>query len=582
MKHITLLVACLLTVCTFASSTTHHLAVLFETASHELTPEAHRALNEFLADFSPGENLSLVISGHTDSRGSVDYNEALAERRTQVVKSYLLSLGYHPKSVVSYSFGEAEPQFSNTTEDGMAANRRVDLQLTRHFFESEAELLDQLREQNQVTVQIDPTEDHLIKSDRGSVIAIPAMSFVNASGDLVDQEIEFTIVEALDPFDFVASKLSTVSDDQLIETGGMMKLSASLNGEELELTEGASLTVALPTDQLQPGMQLFVSNDGGNWQATGQQPLGVEELVFPPFPQPYTNGYKEPKRNFDLPDQPRKPVSPIYPREPKYPNLQAYDVEFKWYEVFGRGKKIMRAEEARQAKIDLYDKAVERCEKRKLRYQEDMRTLPARVAQYAKDSVAYFTALDSAERHFQEVIIPEEKARWKKLMAQFNGQYEEELEAWRSTCDSIRTNRALELEAAGQLGMNPLNQYVYSVGHMGWINCDRFLGTPEEEKEDVLVKVDLEGQGRVVLAFTEIQSMMNMTQADKGYVARRIPKDANAVIFSYYLDDEGDIMLGHTPLNGKATQKVKFKEVNLAELREFLNELRQTDYQASL
>jgi len=76
---------------------------------------------------TPGS--TLVIEGHTDSTGPSDYNQNLSERRAEAVKSFFVSKGIHSASMTTAGYGESMPRVSNTTPEGRAVNRRVDIRI---------------------------------------------------------------------------------------------------------------------------------------------------------------------------------------------------------------------------------------------------------------------------------------------------------------------------------------------------------------------------------------------------------------------------------------------------------------------
>jgi peptidoglycan-associated lipoprotein len=70
-------------------------------------------------------NVRLVIEGHTDERGSEEYNLALGDRRANAVKQNILSQGIAESRLSSVSYGEERPVCSAATEDCYAQNRRA-------------------------------------------------------------------------------------------------------------------------------------------------------------------------------------------------------------------------------------------------------------------------------------------------------------------------------------------------------------------------------------------------------------------------------------------------------------------------
>lgn len=94
----------------------------FATASATLTAAGRSKLETF---FRQSEAFSYSIAGHTDSRGSDAYNQALSEARAKAVADVARSVGAVVDSEVG--FGETRPVASNATAAGMAKNRRVEV-----------------------------------------------------------------------------------------------------------------------------------------------------------------------------------------------------------------------------------------------------------------------------------------------------------------------------------------------------------------------------------------------------------------------------------------------------------------------
>ena len=77
-----------------------------------------------------GINLEVIIAvGHTDSRGGDAYNQKLSVRRSEAVKAYLVSKGMEKNRVYTEGKGEKQPVADNKTKEGMAKNRRVEIEV---------------------------------------------------------------------------------------------------------------------------------------------------------------------------------------------------------------------------------------------------------------------------------------------------------------------------------------------------------------------------------------------------------------------------------------------------------------------
>ncbi|MCC5854295.1 MAG: peptidoglycan-associated lipoprotein Pal [Idiomarina sp.] len=70
-------------------------------------------------------NVSVIIEGHTDERGTPEYNIALGERRAKAVVDYLLNLGVSSSQMTTVSYGEEKPLVRQSNERAWSQNRRA-------------------------------------------------------------------------------------------------------------------------------------------------------------------------------------------------------------------------------------------------------------------------------------------------------------------------------------------------------------------------------------------------------------------------------------------------------------------------
>jgi peptidoglycan-associated lipoprotein len=98
----------------------------FEYDSSDLKPEAMRALDVHAKDLQSAGN-RVVLEGHTDERGTREYNMALGERRANAVKEYLVLQGVNPSQLEVISYGEERPAQLGSDEQSWSLNRRVEM-----------------------------------------------------------------------------------------------------------------------------------------------------------------------------------------------------------------------------------------------------------------------------------------------------------------------------------------------------------------------------------------------------------------------------------------------------------------------
>jgi outer membrane protein OmpA-like peptidoglycan-associated protein len=101
--------------------------VLFDTGQATLKPGANLALTRLATYLSNNPQTKIIIEGHTDSRGSDQYNEALSERRAHAVATELESRGISADQIQTLGRGKAYPVASNDTPEGRQQNRRVEV-----------------------------------------------------------------------------------------------------------------------------------------------------------------------------------------------------------------------------------------------------------------------------------------------------------------------------------------------------------------------------------------------------------------------------------------------------------------------
>ncbi len=107
-----------------------NLRIHFETDKARIT-DFSKPLVERFADFLVTNKGSLVhIVGHTDWRGSDNYNTILSKKRAKSVRDALIDLGVSSSRLSTEGKGESEPMATNKTKEGMALNRRIEVKLT--------------------------------------------------------------------------------------------------------------------------------------------------------------------------------------------------------------------------------------------------------------------------------------------------------------------------------------------------------------------------------------------------------------------------------------------------------------------
>jgi OOP family OmpA-OmpF porin len=100
--------------------------VHFATNKAVIRPESYSLLDTVARALLDFPTIRVEVQGHTDDRGADRRNLKLSHQRAEAVRSYLISRGIEPFRLTAMGYGEKQPIDTNSSEQGRAANRRVE------------------------------------------------------------------------------------------------------------------------------------------------------------------------------------------------------------------------------------------------------------------------------------------------------------------------------------------------------------------------------------------------------------------------------------------------------------------------
>ncbi|QWX85139.1 OmpA family protein [Cellulophaga sp. HaHaR_3_176] len=101
--------------------------VYFDTNKSVVKGTSATTLDKLTGILNEYPDTNILIEGHTDSAGADEYNMTLSKQRAQSVSQYLSDNGIMPYRLTTKWYGEAQPKADNTTNEGKAKNRRVEV-----------------------------------------------------------------------------------------------------------------------------------------------------------------------------------------------------------------------------------------------------------------------------------------------------------------------------------------------------------------------------------------------------------------------------------------------------------------------
>jgi outer membrane protein OmpA-like peptidoglycan-associated protein len=112
-------------VCTLSGDT------IFEMNTPKLTQASQHILNQVTQVLKTGKERKLIVEGHTDSRGSSRLNRKLSQDRADTLRAYMILCGYPGDLILATGIGADRPVADNTSVEGRARNRRVEIIVAR-------------------------------------------------------------------------------------------------------------------------------------------------------------------------------------------------------------------------------------------------------------------------------------------------------------------------------------------------------------------------------------------------------------------------------------------------------------------
>lgn len=99
----------------------------FDFDSDRLRQESYNVVSAHAAELRSNPSRGIILEGHTDDRGSREYNIGLGERRAKTVSNLMASEGVNPNQIRIVSYGKERPAVGGSDEGARAQNRRVEI-----------------------------------------------------------------------------------------------------------------------------------------------------------------------------------------------------------------------------------------------------------------------------------------------------------------------------------------------------------------------------------------------------------------------------------------------------------------------
>ena len=146
--------------------------------------------------------------------------------------------------------------------------------------------------------QLDASKGGIIEGKNGMVISIPSNSLVDKNGNAATGPIDVKLIEALDLDKMVMYNLTTMSGKRNLKSGGMFSIKAFQGKKEVKLKDGKEMMISVPTDEIDPEMQLFAGKiENGKMDWIDPKPMKkylipVDQKTLNFLPKKYEDAFK--------------------------------------------------------------------------------------------------------------------------------------------------------------------------------------------------------------------------------------------------------------------------------------------------
>ncbi len=424
------------------------------------------------------------------------------------------------------------------------------------------------------TYQINPTKDTLITCQKGTVVFLPANSLELPNGESPKNSVELKIKECYEVSEFIGDNLTTLTTKgELLESGGMVNISAWSEGDELKMKKGSEFALYFPKKSKENNMQLFYGNQGVNgvvdWKV-GSNPENSK------LENSKAESVKLRSSNLQSPDSKLS----FYVIENSNANCKPYisgrttkinQSEVKWElknenttvknyfsQNFSPTDKILSDFCSRRLEVELdicfgNDGKVNDLRFKKKSFKEFDSLVSSFF--YSLPAINIATMGNHSPNQFYWLKITTDWVSWESYSTEDAEKIEKKYASFKD-------------QAITKIDQSELNYYVLAASSFGWINCDRFYQSLEKKVDYVVNVKDKIGDMKIVIVFKEMNSIMQGYQQDGHTKFANIPISQPIKIIGISYENEKPMLaIAETITSEQGFELTDFKEFTLDELK---------------
>ncbi len=239
--------------------------VYFESASSVISKVEAQKIEESVLSLTDAHRYSIELSAHTDSDGNDNYNDNLSAQRALAVADFLVHKGFFNRKISFVAKGESQPIAANESDSGKAQNRRVTVKIQKKLDDTISVGGFTIAEK---VVTFSASEPQKLDYPSGTIIEVPENAFVDKNGNRVVGDVQLSYIEYRDPVDFILGNIpmdhQQDGEDFVFNSGGMFKIRATHQGEEVFLDKDKNINLDFPLTEDLPDLNFYVFDETTN------------------------------------------------------------------------------------------------------------------------------------------------------------------------------------------------------------------------------------------------------------------------------------------------------------------------------
>jgi len=249
----------------------HRKLIFFQTEKSALTDQSVKSLQSLFTNSPDGTQFQFEMMGLIDKEDNIAIINQLMSDRADHLLSFFTERGMNP-ALVNFEATPLNPLLlDNTARRDSVTSWLVNVNIIRPPLAEKplvvATPVAKVFPKKPKVVRANPRQKLKIEGRKGTRITAPKHTFVFADGTLAIEEVQIKVEEYYSIADYLMADLSTTCNGTMIESGGMIHISAACQGREVFIAEGKSMKIALPVEQTgskkKNGMETFIGVETG-------------------------------------------------------------------------------------------------------------------------------------------------------------------------------------------------------------------------------------------------------------------------------------------------------------------------------